>query len=119
MSPSRPSLGQSTKSQNGGGSNGDAPTIFECVSRLASRMGLDQPSYNIEPEDLPNLYRGRAQFKLGTRAPDDLGLVKGVLGKNNAKVQVAEKVLVWLQMEMQARQASLQSVMSRANRENQ
>ena len=125
-SPSRASPGQasnpkgkskSTSSSDDDGNGGNnAPSIYECVARLARRLGVDPPVYRIEPDgDLPNYYRGWAQFKLGSRTPDDLGLVRGVLNKSEAKVQVAENVLVWLQKEWQERQDAINSVLSRAH----
>jgi hypothetical protein len=102
------------------GTDGDGPSIFQCVARLATRLGLDQPVFRIEPDgDLPNFYRGWAEFRLGSRVPRDLGLVRGVLGKTEAKVRVAEKVHVWLQEEHQARKDTVDSVLSRASLANQ
>ena len=130
-SPSRAGLGQQAPRRNGNNNNnddggddsasddggsgignkGNAPSIYECVARLATRLALDQPAYRIERDrNLPHFYRGWAEFKPGSRVPDNLGSVQGVLGKTEAKVQVAENVLVWLQNELQRRQDVINTV---------
>jgi hypothetical protein len=75
---------------------------------VAEQIGLENPRYETKPEqDLPNLWCGKAYFNPGSKVPDDLGLVRYVLSRSEAKVQVAQKVLVWLEQEKQRRQDDL------------
>lgn len=85
------------------GPDGDeAASVLKQISALAERLGIDNPSYRLEEDDeMPNFFSGRPVFKPGGRVPRDLGVVSGVLGKRHAKMQVAERVLEWLQGEEQ------------------
>ncbi|PHH85993.1 hypothetical protein CDD83_10888 [Cordyceps sp. RAO-2017] len=48
---------------------------------------------------MPNFFRGRPVFSNAGFAPPALGLVAGVLGKRQAKMQIADQVLQWLEAE--------------------
>lgn len=84
------------------------PTVFDCVRRLAEDMGLENPTYDVQPDpELPNLWTGGAVFKPGSRIPDGLGAVRQVLGKQEARAQAAHEVLAWLQGEKARREAAM------------
>lgn len=90
-----------------------SPSIFEQVSSLTRRLGLDSPSYKIDQDpERPDMFCGRPIFKNGGRVPSQLGVVTGVAGSKHAKQQVAELVLVWLQTELQKRQDVYESLWS-------
>lgn len=73
-------------------------SIFESVARAAVSLGMEAPRFDIEPEDnaREGFFKGRAIFKPGTKVPEGLGLVHGVLGKNECKAQVAQALLSWM-----------------------
>ncbi|UNI14341.1 hypothetical protein JDV02_000978 [Purpureocillium takamizusanense] len=87
-------------------------SVFKQVADLAARLGLDAPAYRIEPDPhMPNFFDGRAVFRSGGRTPPGgVGAVTAVLGKKQARVQVAEGVLEWLRGEQRARDAMVQSL---------
>ena len=99
-----------TRSGNGGLDSDGLAHVFKQVSDLALRLGIDSPNYRIDPdEDMPNYFSGRPVFKSGLMPPD-LGVVSGVLGKRQAKMQIAEKVLEWLQKEQEGRHTTFNSL---------
>lgn len=55
-----------------------------------------------EPDRLC-FFRGRPIFRNGGQIPPDVGVVSMVLGRRQAKEQVAEAVLRWLTEEMRYR----------------
>jgi hypothetical protein len=66
---------------------------------------MDSPSYKIEPDPAgEGLYCGRPVFKNRLHIPPDLAVVSGVSGQREAKLMVAERVVAWLQGELQRRQ---------------
>ncbi|GAB0136683.1 hypothetical protein EsDP_00004976, partial [Epichloe bromicola] len=86
-------------------------SVFEQVSLLTGRLGVDSPSYRIEPDPAGGDYFcGRPIFKNGGRVPPDLGFVSGVAGLAQAKLRVAEEVLAWAEAELQRRQDIYQSL---------
>lgn len=114
FSNERPSPSQRKSSSTPLGGSGRSPSIFECVRSVAEKIGLENPTYVIEAEeDLPDFWRGKACFKPGSKVPDDLGLVRHVLSKSETKVQVAQRVFVWLEQEKQRRQDDLDSLLNR------
>ncbi|CAM1505532.1 Fc.00g111690.m01.CDS01 [Cosmosporella sp. VM-42] len=81
------------------------PTIPERVAGLATMLNFGCPSYKIEQDgDKPNIWKGRPYFQQDARVPEDLGVVRGIFGKKKAKLEIAEKVLMWLEEEDRARQ---------------
>ncbi|KAG5941379.1 hypothetical protein E4U60_007914 [Claviceps pazoutovae] len=91
-------------------------TVFEQVAALAGRMGIDSPSYKIEPDPAGgDTFCGRPIFRNGGRVPLELGMVKGAESPSQAKMRVAEEVLTWLDEEMQRRQAVFQNIWSKAS----
>lgn len=79
--------------------------VFENISRLSGRLGIAPPRYLVEQElERPNFFGGRAEFAGGARVPLDVAVVAGVLGKEQARLQLAQKVLAWLLREDKARQ---------------
>lgn len=88
--------------------------IFNAVSTLANRLGLDQPTYEVQPDgDEAGIFRGRARFRLGAKVPENIGEVRDVNGKILAKTLIAEQVLSWLQEEDRIRQQTIASMLGR------
>ena len=115
------SLGQQRGSASPGGKNGSSsesstenPSIFECVARKARRLGMDQPRYNVVREDgtefSADLYRGQAEFRIGTKVPENVGIVRGILGKSEAKIEIAQQVLAWMQKELDNRHDMIKKI---------
>lgn len=105
-----PSSSRRSNGSNPLGAVGDRdPTIFECVRRLAEELRLEAPTYSLAPtgDDFPEFFSGRAVFKPGSKVPDDVGVVRSVLGRRNAQVQAAQGTLVWLQGEKKRREDDL------------
>ncbi|POR34029.1 Uncharacterized protein TPAR_05694 [Tolypocladium paradoxum] len=99
------------QSGNGGPDGDEAASVFRQISALATRLGLESPCFRIEPDDgMPNFFSGRPVFQRGGRIPPDLGVVSGVLGKRQARMQMAEKVLEWLQEEERNREDIVNSL---------
>lgn len=90
----------------------DGSSIFARVNLLANSLGFDQPTYAIQQDsDLKNFFSGHAEFSVGNKnVPVGLGRVQGVLGKAEAKFQVAEGVLVWLREEEGRRRDAMNKV---------
>lgn len=103
-------------------SSSDNPSIFECVARLAKRLRMQQPVYRVELEEghyvnTPSaLYQGHAEFSPGTKVPDGLGTVRGVLGAKEAKIEVAQRVLTWMQSEEQNREDMTENLLQSIGR---
>lgn len=85
-------------------SDDEGPGIYEQVAALASQLGFECPHYRIvKDEDHPNFWKGQPYFKQDARIPDDLGCVRGMLGKKAAKREMAEQILVWMLAQEQER----------------
>ncbi|KND94830.1 hypothetical protein TOPH_00515 [Tolypocladium ophioglossoides CBS 100239] len=114
-SPQRPSQtsdipAPDSRSTNSPDSDEDA-SVFKQISALAACLHIDNPSYRIEPDDgMPNFFSGRPVFRYAECIPPGLGVVSGVLGKRQAKMQVAGKVLEWLQEEQRSRDELVNSL---------
>ena len=82
--------------------------IYARVANFASILGVGVPTYRIdEDSQRPNFFNGRPIFFSGVAVPNGLGVVNGVLGKKQAKLQIAEKVLLWMEQEYARRTATL------------
>lgn len=96
----RPAPGAKRKSP----AEGADETVFKHVSELAAHLGLTPPSYRIEPEEMHSFFGRRAVFAHDSIVvPPGVAIVTGVLGKKQAKLQVADKVLKWLREELRRR----------------
>lgn len=85
-------------------SEDEGPSIYEQVAALASQLGFECPHYRIvKDEDHPNFWKGRPYFKQDAQIPDDLGCVRGMLGRKVAKREMAEQILVWMLAQEQKR----------------
>ena len=72
-------------------------------------MGI--PTYRVDEDPLrPNFFNGRPIFFSGVAVPHGTGVVNGVLGKKQARLQIAEKVLVWMEQEHNKRMETLDNV---------
>lgn len=95
--------------------NMDSTIIYTRINKLSSILLSEHPTYKIT-EDEPlgnNLWSGYAHFKPGSKAPEQLGEVKAILGKNEAKLKIAHRVLVWLEYEEEKRKQKIETVFSR------
>ena len=91
--------------QPGGSDDEGSPTIPERVAGLAMQLNFGCPRYQIDPDgDMPNMWKGRPYFQQDALVPEDLGIVRGIYGKKQAKLEIAAKVLVWLKAQDRARQ---------------
>lgn len=89
------------------------PSLFEKVAILATRLGFECPQYKMLPDgDRPNFWNGQPCFKQDARIPDDLGAVKGILGRKAAKREMAEKVLAWFVLEERARRETTERLLA-------
>ncbi|RDA92804.1 hypothetical protein CP533_0803 [Ophiocordyceps camponoti-saundersi (nom. inval.)] len=77
----------------------DGESMIRRASDLALKMGFGTLSFVIEPDgDLENFFRGRPVFSQSADCvPSGVAVVSGVLGKKQAKVQVAANVFLWLE----------------------
>lgn len=80
-------------------------TIFNQVANLAGRLGYSSPTYKVEADGEAqwDMWKGRPDFREDARVPADLGLVTKVVGKKQTRLAIAQKVLVWLKEQEQAR----------------
>ncbi|KAI6785797.1 uncharacterized protein J7T54_006136 [Emericellopsis cladophorae] len=84
-----------------------ASSVHERVVYLSKRLGLQPPVYETPPLiGMPNFFSGRTVFPPGAdgRIPDNVLVVNGVLGKQQAKDQLARQVCDWMEREFQVRQ---------------
>ncbi|GAO13255.1 uncharacterized protein UV8b_03670 [Ustilaginoidea virens] len=89
-------------------STGGKQSIFEQVSIVVSRLGIDNPAYRIEPDPTGSgLFCGRPVFQNGGRIPSQVGVVSGIASETLAKQRIAELVLAWGEEEFQKRQRLL------------
>ncbi len=88
----------------GGDAAAEQQRLFDGIRRLSSRLGVSQPQCRLT-QDRPNFFSGRAEFPPASRVPDDVGVVADVLGKRQARIQIATKVLAWMEQEEARRQA--------------
>ncbi|KAM5351501.1 hypothetical protein ACJ41O_004224 [Fusarium nematophilum] len=95
-----------SRQADGGGTSGLGPTIRERVAVLAGSQGFGIPHYEVERDGHPDddTWQGRAYFQNDGRAPEDVGLVRGVVGREQAEDSVAQTLLDWLEKEDQKRQ---------------
>lgn len=83
-----------------------SPTIYDQVSNLASALGFGTVSYNIQPDgQKADLFSGQPHFESPGPMPRDIGVVTDVLGKKQTKMEIAEQVLKWLELERQRRRS--------------
>ncbi|EGX94336.1 hypothetical protein CCM_02607 [Cordyceps militaris CM01] len=87
--------------------------LFGSIARLCARLGVSQPQYRLVPDlDRPSFFSGRAEFSVGSRVPDDIAVVRNVLGKKQARIQIAEQVLAWMEKEEMRRQQLVDGMLS-------
>ncbi|KAG9254958.1 uncharacterized protein F5Z01DRAFT_653472 [Emericellopsis atlantica] len=82
-------------------------SVYERVVYLSNKLGLHPPTYETPPLlGMPNFFSGRTVFPSGAdgRIPDKVLVVNGVLGKQQAKDQLARQVCDWMEREVQERQ---------------
>lgn len=83
------------------------------VQTLCHSMGLKAPRYELTPTDprVNYIFDGHPDFgDDGDNFPEDLGRVTGVDGKDNAKQQIAERLLAHLRGMHQERMAAFEFV---------
>lgn len=91
----------------------DQGHLFDAIARLAGRLGIAQPQYRLEQDpDRPNFFRGCAEFSVASRVPDGIAVVDNVLGKRQARIQIAEKVMDWMVREEATRQAMVSEILA-------
>ncbi|KAJ6784428.1 hypothetical protein PWT90_07065 [Aphanocladium album] len=87
--------------------------LFNSIARLTARLGISQPQYKLTQDlNRPNFFSGRAEFSVASRVPDNIAVVQDVLGKKQARIQIAEQVLSWLENEEARRQAMVDELLS-------
>jgi hypothetical protein len=90
------------------------PTIRERVASLGERLGFGIPEYYIKRSTMADedgeTWVGRPIFKNDGRIPEGMGVVTGVVGRQQAEDLVAEKVLEWLQKEQKLREEQAASI---------
>jgi hypothetical protein len=89
-------------------------TIRERVASLGERLGFGTPEYYIEQSTMVDedgeTWMGRPIFRNDGRIPEGMGVVTGVVGRQQAENLVAEKVLEWLQKEEKLREEQAASI---------
>ncbi|KJZ78937.1 hypothetical protein HIM_01710 [Hirsutella minnesotensis 3608] len=91
----------------------ESQSVFQRVTSLAISLGFTSPQYHVQPEgDLSNFFSGRATFSPGDLVPSGVGVVSGVLGKKQARLQSAEQVLEWLEGEARRRAKIFENMFS-------
>lgn len=97
-----------------GGRGADAAAeqqrLFDAIRRLCGRLGVAQPAYRLT-QPRPNFFSGRAEFPPASRVPEDVAVVRDVLGKRQARIQIAAKVLAWMEREEAKRTAQTDSLL--------
>lgn len=82
------------------------------VTQLGNKLGLGMPMYRfVEIPGYPNFYRCWIEFE---PFPERYGEVDGVLGKTEAKMQVAEKTAEQLQEQLRGRQSMMEDILAAA-----
>lgn len=81
----------------------ERPTIYEKVAAHAGSLHLNVPRYVVEPHpEMHGFFFGRAEFTgNGPKPPAGVGVVSGILGRKQAKEEIANRVLTWLEGENQ------------------
>ncbi|RMJ12041.1 hypothetical protein CDV36_008300 [Fusarium kuroshium] len=92
------------------------PLIRERVALLAGQMNYGIPEYFIEQDG--ETWRGRPIFRNDGRIPEGVGAVSGYADRQQAEDAVAEKVLEWLEQELQAKEAVFGKTLSQAGGQN-
>ncbi len=93
--------------------NDEDASLDASISSLAARLGIPPPQCSVEQDHArPNLFSGKATFEShASRAPDEPVLVTDVLGEEQARRQIAKKVLQWMQEEEARQRDSLNSLL--------
>ncbi|KAF4454591.1 hypothetical protein F53441_2934 [Fusarium austroafricanum] len=115
VSTGGPSLsrGKSAPARTSSNFTTQGPTIRERAAGLGCRLGFGIPEYHIEQDnEEEDTWSGRPIFKNDGRIPEDVGVVTGVVGRQQAEILVAEKVLEWLEKEEKAKQDQVASILS-------
>ncbi|KAF4335635.1 hypothetical protein FBEOM_10512 [Fusarium beomiforme] len=80
------------------------PSIRERVAGLSGSMGFGIPAYHIvQHSQGDDIWNGRPIFRNDGRIPEDMGVVTGIVGRQQAENLVVEKVLEWLEREEKTR----------------
>ncbi|RDA84516.1 hypothetical protein CP532_1498 [Ophiocordyceps camponoti-leonardi (nom. inval.)] len=92
----------------------DGEAMIRRASDLAARMGFGTLSFAIEPDpELENFFHGRPVFsQSGGCVPADVAVVTGVLGKKQARVQVAANVFIWLEAKAKEKRTTFANLFS-------
>ncbi|KAF4979386.1 hypothetical protein FDECE_18069 [Fusarium decemcellulare] len=95
-----------------GNASTQSHTIRERVAVLVTRLGFGLPEYEIERDgDALDTWQGRPIFRNDGRIPEDVGVVRGVVGRQQAEDAVAEKLLHWLEKEEQVKHEECEKAM--------
>ncbi|KAM0251387.1 hypothetical protein ACHAP5_001696 [Fusarium lateritium] len=90
------------------------PTMRERIAVLGERLGFGTPEYYIEQSNTVDedgeTWMGRPIFRNDGRIPEGMGVVTGIVGRQQAEDLVAEKVLEWLQKEEKLREEQAASI---------
>ncbi|KAM0222617.1 hypothetical protein ACHAPA_001906 [Fusarium lateritium] len=90
------------------------PTMREKIAVLGERLDFGTPEYYIERSTTVDgdgeTWMGRPIFRNDGRIPEGMGVVTGIVGRQQAEDLVAEKVLEWLQKEEKLREEQVASI---------
>ncbi|KAF4978400.1 hypothetical protein FZEAL_5218 [Fusarium zealandicum] len=107
--------GASTAEPSRGGGGRSSVTVRERVAHLASSLGYGLPEYDVEEDgDVEDTWQGRPFFSNDGQVPEDIGVVRGIVGRQRVEDAIAESVLVWLEKESKAKQEVMDKVMGLA-----
>ncbi|OAA74163.1 hypothetical protein ISF_01064 [Cordyceps fumosorosea ARSEF 2679] len=87
--------------------------LFGAIARLCAHLGVSQPQYRLTQDaDRPSFFSGHAEFSAGSRVPEGVAVARGVLGKRQARIHIAEQVLAWMEKEKARRQKLVDGMLS-------
>lgn len=78
------------------------------AQELANNLDYGEMCYQTERDAGADTWKGRVIFNNDCRAPDDVGIVGGIVGREETENAVAVKVLEWLEQEIRFARESAQ-----------
>ncbi|KAM3503593.1 hypothetical protein MY11210_008655 [Beauveria gryllotalpidicola] len=91
----------------------ESSRLSAVLAKLCARLGASQPQYQItQNPDRPGFFSGFARFSPGSRVPEDVAVVRDVLGKKQARIQIDAQVLAWMEKEEARRQKLVEGMLS-------
>ncbi|KAH7170487.1 hypothetical protein EDB81DRAFT_167094 [Dactylonectria macrodidyma] len=109
--PEMPRSGNNSNSYANEDEETESPSLFKRIEKKCKNLGIDPPKYNIKLDEAGRWY-GQPSLWADGRMPGDMGVVRDILSKEQAKIEMAEQVFAWLVGEERIRKKNMKTMLN-------